>query len=265
MGFRENYLKKIEVKRLVQQVRRTIGSPESGQRADLDAMRSLLEMGPFEHQRERDLNLYMIDGSGQQPMILVLDNELKIYKTTVEDVALRKSPTIKEMISIRNAVKILNDAPVVAFRKAETLDQIQSRILDTLDLSFTADDIDALVGDGRAALENKYEEGLLEVLAIFADLLGYQKAPRPFQMTHHMIWGRLAKAGSPEAAFGPMVLFNRMHSRLAMVDTAVVSSDKAGLQRLQQIAKGQADADMNDEAVLDELRHRVMQLDKPVG
>ncbi len=265
MGFRENYLKKIGVKRLAQQVRRTIGSAESGQRVNLDAMQSLLELGPFEYRLERDLNLYMIDSAGPLPLILVLDNELKIYKTTVEDVALRKSPTIKEMISIRNAIKILNDTPVVAFRKAETLDQIQSMILDTLDLSFTADDIDALVDDGQAALKNKYEDGLLEVLVIFADLLDYQKAPRPFQLAHHMIWGRLSKTGGAETTFGPMVLFNRMHSRLAMVDATVGSSDKAGLQRLQQIAKGQTDADVTGEAVLDELRHRVMQLDKSVS
>jgi hypothetical protein len=265
MGFRENYLKKIEIKRLARQVRRTIGSPQSGQRADLDAMRHLLELGPFEYRLERDLNLYMIDSGGAQPLILVLDNELKIYNTSVDDVALRKSPTVKEMISIRNAIKILNDTPVVAYRKSEALDQIHSRILETLDLSFTAGDIDALVDDGQAALKNKYEQGLLEVLVIFADLLDHQKAPKPFQLAHHMIWGRLSKAGGAEITFGPMVLFDRMHSRLAMVDAAIGSSDKAGLQRLQQIARGETDADITGEAVLEDLRRRVMQLDTQAG
>jgi hypothetical protein len=259
MGFRENYLKKIRVNRLAQQVQRTIGSPESGQRADLEAMQNLLELGPFTHRHERDLNLYMIDIGEPQPLILVLDNELKIYRTTVEDVAIRKSPTVKEMLSIRNAIKILNDTRVVAFRKAEAVDQIRSKILDTLDLTFTADDIDSLVGDGQAALKNKYEEGLLEALVLFAELLGYQKAPRLFQLAHHMIWGRLGKPGGAETTFGPMVIFNRMHGRLAMIDTAISSSDKAGLQRLQQIAKGEVDADITGETVFDELRRRVMQ------
>jgi hypothetical protein len=259
MGFRENYLKKIRVNRLAQQVRRSIGSPESGRRADLEAMQNLLELGPFEHRHERDLDLYMIDFGEPQPLIMVLDNELKIYRTTVEDVAMRKSPTVKEMISIRNAIKILNDTPVVAFRKAESVDQIRSKILGTLDLTFSADDIDSLVGDGRAALKNKYEEGLLEALVLFAELLGYHNAPRPFQLAHHMIWGRLSKPGGAETTFGPMVMFNRMHSRLAMIDTAIGSSDKAGLQRLQQIANGEADADITGEAVFDELRRRVMQ------
>jgi hypothetical protein len=198
-------------------------------------------------------------------LILVLDNELKIYRTTVEDVAMRKSPTVKEMISIRNAIKILNDAPVVAFCKAEAVNQVRSKLLGTLDLSYTADDIDSLVGDGQAALENKYEEGLIEALVLFAELLGYQKAPRLFQLAHHMIWGRLSKPDGAETTFGPMVMFNRMHSRLAMIDAAISSSDKAGLQRLQQIAKGEADADITGEAVFNELRRCVMQMDKQSG
>lgn len=260
MGFKENFLKKMRVDRLAQQVRRSIGTSQSGRRADLKAMQSLLELGPFNHRPERDLNLYMIDTGEPQPLILVLDNELKIYRTTVEDVAMRKSPTVKEMISIRNAIKILNDAPVVAFRKAESVDQIRSKILDTLDLSFTAEDIDSLAGDGRAALKHQYEEGLLEALAVFAELLGYQKAPRPFRLAHHMIWGRLSKAGSAETGFGPMVLFNRIHCRLAMIDAVFSISDKAGLQKLQQIAKGQAEADILGVAVFDELQRRAMQI-----
>jgi hypothetical protein len=260
MGFRENYLKKIRVDRLAQQVRRSIGSPESGRRADLEAMERLLVLGPFEHLLERDLNLYMIDMGEPQPLVMVLDNELKIYRTTVEDVAIRKSPTVKEMINIRNAIKILHDAPVVAFRKAEAVDRIRAKILDTLDLSFTADDIDSLAGDGRAALKNKYEEGMIEALVLFAELLGYQKAPGPFQPAHHMIWGRMGKSGGAGITFGPMVLFNRIHHRLAMIDTAISSSDKTGLQRLQKIAKGESDADIMGEAVFDELQRRVMRM-----
>jgi hypothetical protein len=87
MGFRENYLKKIRADRMAEQVRNSIGPPGSGQRADLETMRSLLELGPFDYRRERDLDLYMLDSAGAMPMILVLDNELKIYRTTVEDVA----------------------------------------------------------------------------------------------------------------------------------------------------------------------------------
>lgn len=260
MGFRENYLKKIRVERMADQVRRSIGPPGSGQRADLETMRSLLELGPFDYRRERDLDLYMIDCAEGPPMILVLDNELKIYRTTVGDVALRKSPTVKEMISIRNAVKILNDAKVVAFRKAETVEQVRSKIIDSLDLSFTSSDIEALVSDGRAALKNNYEDGLVEVLSLFADLLGYGSAPRPFQLAHQLIWGRVHRPKAGETQMGPLVMFDRMHGRLAMVDAIVGSTDKSGLQRLQQIAKGETEADAAGDAVFEALRERVNRL-----
>jgi hypothetical protein len=265
MGFRENYLKKIRADRMAEQVRNSIGPPGSGQRADLETMRSLLELGPFDYRRERDLDLYMLDSAGAMPMILVLDNELKIYRTTVEDVALRKSPTVKEMISIRNAVKILNDAKVVAFRKAETVEQVRSKIVDALDLSFSSADIEALVNDGRAALKNNYEDGLVEVLSLFAELSGYAPAPRPFQLTHQLIWGRIRRPKTGEIQMGPLIMFDRMHGRLAMVDAIIASTDKSGLQRLQQIAKGETEADVAGEAVFEALQERVKQLGRLAG
>ena len=198
-------------------------------------------------------------------MILVLDNELKIYDTTVDDVVLRKSPTVKEMISVRNAIKILNDNKVVAYSKADTVDQIRSKIIDTLDLSFTAKDIDTLASDGRAALQNNYEEGLTEVLAIFAELLGFQKAPKPFQLAHHLIWGRLSKSSGGEMEFGPMVIFNRMHNLLTMIDSVFSSLDKAAMQRFHQIANGEAEVQIKGEKVLDALQRLVMRSDKQNG
>jgi hypothetical protein len=258
MAFRDNILKKILIDKLTQQVRQSIGLPDSGQRLDQDTMRRLLALGPFEHRQERDLNLYFIRNGGSKPMILVLDNELKIYDTTVDDVVLRKSPTVKEMISVRNAIKILNDNKVVAYRKADTLDQIRSKIIDTMDLSYTAKDIDILASDGRAALQNNYEEGLTEVLAIFAELLDFQKAPKSFQLTHHLIWGRLSKSSGGEKEFGPMVLFNRMHNLLMMIDSAFSNLDKAAMQRFHQIAKGDTEVEIKGEKVLDALYGLVM-------
>jgi len=41
----------------------------------------------------RDLDLYVADTGTAVQKILVLDNELPIYRTTVADVAMRKSPT----------------------------------------------------------------------------------------------------------------------------------------------------------------------------
>ena len=177
MGFRENWLKKIEINALAQSVLQTMGPPESGRRIDLNDMRRLIEMGPYELHRERDLEMYFMNAPDPPPHILVLDNELKIYRTTVADVALRKSPTVKEMISIRNAVKILNDKDVVICRKGDTVERIRRELIDNLDLSYGPDDIQALVNDAMAAINNNYTDGLAEAAMLFAELLGYQAAP----------------------------------------------------------------------------------------
>jgi hypothetical protein len=72
---------------------------------------------PWSRRQERDLVLFLeTDGPGQT-RILVLDNDLSIYNTSVDDVVLRKSPTVKEMVNIRNAIKILNDKDVVTSKK----------------------------------------------------------------------------------------------------------------------------------------------------
>ena len=106
MSFRENLLKKIQIDRLTRIVLQSIGTPESGLKIDKDAMRRLLAMSPYEYRKVRDLDLYIREADGGKNKILVLDNELPIYLTTVDDVAMRKSPYIAEMVKIRNIIKI---------------------------------------------------------------------------------------------------------------------------------------------------------------
>lgn len=254
MGFRENLLKKVKIVRLAKKVERSVNPLDSGQRIDQDAMRQLLEMGSYAYQKERDLDLYFLDAHH----ILLLDNELKIYNTTAEDIALRKSPTVKEMISIRNAIKILNDKDVVVSRKRETVQRVQKELVDSLDLSYTAADIQSMVKDGIESLENKYVDGVIEILILFAELLGYQKAPKAFQVAHHHIWGEIVKSETGVLAFGPMVLYDLMHNRLKMCLKSINKTDKEGLQHYHEMAQGDRDADLSNAEVLDALAKTVL-------
>ena len=157
VSFKENLLKKIKIDQLAAKVIASIGPAESGSKLDKDAMRSLLEMSPYQHQKARDLDLY-VEGMDQEPKkILVLDNELPIYRTTIADVAMRKSPLIKEMVNIRNIVKILKDADVKISRKDESVKAIQQVCIERLDLSFDSSDIEEIAKDGQASLENWYK------------------------------------------------------------------------------------------------------------
>ena len=78
MSFKENLLAKIKIKRLAAKVIESIGPAESGRKADKDAMRSLLEMSPYQYQKARDLDLYVEEIDQDLKKIFVLDNELPI-------------------------------------------------------------------------------------------------------------------------------------------------------------------------------------------
>lgn len=255
MGFRENLLKKIEIVHLAKKVARSINPADGTQRIDIDAMEQLMVLGAYEHLKERDLNLYRLNDRH----LLLLDNELKIYNTTAEDIGLRKSPTVKEMVSIRNAIKILSDKDVVIRRKAETVEHVRQELIDRLDLSYTEADIASMAEDGINALKNKYAEGVIDILTLFSELLAFVRAPKAFQVTHHHIWGKLATSDKGERHFGPIVLFDLMHNNLKMHPYAIKSADKAEMDRFKQIVKGDAEAEVAGTQVLEELKNMVLQ------
>jgi hypothetical protein len=258
MSFKENLQKKIKIDQLANEVSRSLGPADSPQRINNEAMRTLLEMGPYDHRRERDLDLYVFpDGSGEK-LILVLDNELKLYRTTTEDVALRKSPTVKEMVSIRNAIKILNDNDIVVSRKTDTLQRVQNELTADLDLSYTNDDIEAIARDGREAFANKYAEGVIECLTLFAEILNYQNAPKAFQIPHCRIWGAVHKPRAGEILFGPLVMYNLMYNNLKYLKKEISSMNKEALQYYEQVAKSEADADIEGEYVFAELKQEIL-------
>lgn len=255
MGFKENLRQKIEIDRLADHVARTVSAgPDSGLRIDKPAMRRLLAMAGWEERRERDLELFLPPGGGDE--VLVLDNDLPIYRTTVEDVALRKSPSVKEMVSIRNVIRILNDGDVVVSKKVETVDAIRRACVAGLDLRYTRADLEALAFDGRAAMENRYPEGVIEILDLFAELLDYRPPPKTFQAPHHHIRGHRPAGGAP-ARFGPLFLYNRLHHRLKWIDAPVDSADPDALRRYGRILEGEAPADAEGPEVFGHLAERV--------
>lgn len=254
MGFRENLMKKIQIEELANGILRSIDPQDSTKRMDREAMRRLLEMGAYSYRKERDLDLYVLN----EAEILALDNELKIYRTTAEDIGLRKSPTVKEMVSFRNAIKILNDKDVVVSRKADTVLRIRSELVADLDLSFTAADIESLAADGDQALKNGYAEGVEEILALFAELLHFQKAPKIFQVSHHRTWGVLERPRDGEWRLGPLVMFDLMHNSLKMIEKPVSNLDKGALEKFHRAAKSADDADLSGDKVWQALQKAVL-------
>ena len=258
MAFKDNLRKKIEINDLARRILATMGPPDSGRRIDKNLVRKLLAEGEYEKINERDMELYRMPPRGEKPRLLVLDNDLPIYSTTVDDVVLRKNPIIKEMLNIRNVFKILNDADVVISKKDESLETLRQELLAGLDLSFEQADIEDLVYDGRGALENKYADGVQDTLRLMAELLGYRPAPKGLQVPHHTIWG--ASGGGPgELLFGPVVIFDLMHNTIRRIEAPVNLSDPDDVARYEAVLAGKAAPDEEGGDVFKALGRSIME------
>ncbi|MCU0560912.1 MAG: hypothetical protein MUD16_12070 [Desulfobacterales bacterium] len=258
MGFKENLLAKIRIDRLAERVLATLGPPGGDAKLDKGAMRELLGLSPYVYRRERDLDLYIREAGAPPPKILVLDNELPIYRTTAADVAMRKSPEVGEMVNIRNIVKILRDSDVKVSRKADSLRDVQAECIAAIDLSFSADDINDIRRDGIASLESRYPEGVDECLALFAELLGFREPPRLFRVPHCSLFGAVFTRATGEEVLGPAVIFNRMHHALRLTEEHFGSLDKEALPRLHRIASGQEKTGLEGAAVFARLQQMVL-------
>ena len=232
MGFRDNLLKRITINDLVGTIDRTIGTAESGTKVDKKSMKELLGMSTFVIHRERDMDLYMRPLNDKIHQILVLDNELPLFETSLDDVLLRRDPTLKEMISVRNALKILNDKDVVKFRRKASLDFLHRDLLKDLDLTFSAEDLESMFNQAVKALADRNRDGIVEAIVLFAEILGYVPAPRALEIRQHRVWGKPGPDISGKAFFGPMVIYNPDTHRLVLWVDSVEKLDPGAVEGL---------------------------------
>jgi hypothetical protein len=265
MSFKENLLKKIRLDQMKQRVMSTIVPSGSGSKVDKKAMKDLLTAAGFRYMSVRGLDMYLPEGadeSGKQ-MILILDNDLPVYNSTVNDVALRKEPTIKEMISIKNAMKILNDNDVVVSRKERSVDTVYQESLKRLDLNFNKDDIKKLEYDARAAVEWNDSEAVLESITLFGELLKLVPEPKAFRIEHHHIRGQYSRGGDGDV-FGPAVVYHPGEGTIRWIADKIPLSDKDGIQVFLDKATGKKDPDFFGPSVFEHLSREVIKLNNLV-
>ncbi|PID39188.1 MAG: hypothetical protein CR984_07685 [Proteobacteria bacterium] len=257
MTFKSNLLDKIKIDRLVREIGQGIGTVDSGQRINTGLLHRLMTFFPWIHRQERDLDLYL-ESDAQPCRILVLDNDLTIYRATTDDVVLRKSPTVKEMVSFRNAIKILNDKDVVLTKKEASLEIIHQICVGELDLDFTDADITALAAEGTASLKDGYADGVRETLMLFAELLELVPAPKAFALEHHDIYGKTGQKTNGEQTLGPLVMFSLVHETLTCLEGPLGSRDKGRFDRLESVASGEAEAAASGAAVFEMMAGKVL-------
>lgn len=260
MSFKQNLLKKIKLDQMKQRVLVTLGPTGSGAKVDKNAMRQLLDAAGYRHKKLRSLDLYLPEGTGEwaKQNILVLDNELTIYNTTVDDVALRKDPTIKEMVSIRNAIKILNDKDVVISRKDKSVETVYTESISRLNLAFTKEDIKKLEYDGRAAVEWNDTEAILEALNLFAELLKYYSEPKAFKIDGYAMAGAYSRSSNGDELFGPSVVFSIGNGTLKLIEVKFPVQEKESAKSFHDIVLGRKDPAAMGPSVMEWLANQVL-------
>jgi len=218
MSLKQNLLKKIEINTLTRKVLNSVGPVGSLKKVDKTAMTRLLDMADYQEKKERDLTLFYKEDISGKLSILVLDNELPLYLTTIDDVVMRKSPTIKEIISIRNAIKIVNDSDVVLSRREQSVEAIQKECTGKLDLSFTGSDLDEIERDGVIALKASESDGVIQSLSLFAELLGFHLPPENFRTDDLFVLGARRSDGDRSIPFGPAVVYDTNKNDLKLFE-----------------------------------------------
>lgn len=244
MSFKENLKKKMQIEHLAKIIAVSTGSPGVPRKIEKEKMRELLSMSPYALEQRRDLELYHRNIDEDLEEVLVLDNELPLYgNTTLDDITLRKSPELKEMISIRNVIKILNDSDIIIGKGREALEYVRDRCLESLDLRYGKQDILDMADEGLEAFARTDSEGVFEMLELFFDILGYSPLPAEVMVNDYIMYGRLYEDVGNGKVFGPVVMYNEKTNALKLIAHRLDIRDPGAQELIPSVALGKMDAD----------------------
>jgi hypothetical protein len=244
MSFKENLHVKIKLDRLHQRLVTTAREPPGRRWLDKELAKELLAMTDFEHKKVRDLHLYIRPLEGEIMEVAVLDNELPVYHTTVDDVTMRKSPYWQQMFSIRNVRKIMNDHDVIASKGKESLKRLHASALALLNLTYTRDDLTLLLEDARRGLEQESIEQIQESLDLFVNLLDFQLLSIEVLESRFQSFARPKVNGGVVPAFEHLVLFDEENLSLGLKKGTFRPQNDSDLGWVMQYARGEGTADL---------------------
>lgn len=208
MSFKKDLEDKIKLDRLLKTLVSTIREPPGKWWLDKVRTRQLLDMTDLEQQKVRDLQLYVRPLEGEIMEVLVFDNELAIYHTTVADVALRKSPFWQEMVNFRNIRKIMNDKDVIISKGKESLKKLYANALMRLDLTYTRNDLMLLLEDARQGLQQKSKEQIQESFDLFFELLDFKPLSLGVQELDLQLFALTKLNSGDNPVFDHLILFD---------------------------------------------------------
>ena len=260
MSFKQNLKRKIEIDRLTRRVLDSLKPTENGTRIDKEAMGKLLQAAGYESRVERDTQLFSRDFNASPPEIIVLDAGLPLYRTDLQDVLLRKNPTTREMISIRNAIRILNDKDVVRSRKADTVMQVHGQCMQQLDLQYNQADIASLSDLGARGLESGDPEAVVEALELFAELLDLGRLRTSMQSPQIRMWAKRLPDRKQEGALGdPLILFLSSENRLQLFHSALSAAGRSAAKTVEAILTQRTGPDLEGREVFQWMAAEVLE------
>jgi hypothetical protein len=237
MSFKEDLKAKINLDRLLQKLVSTIREPPGKRWLDKVLTQELLDMTDLRHEKVRNLHLYIRPLEGDIMEVVVFDNELPIYHTTVADVALRKSPHWKQMFSMRNIKKIMNDQDVIVSKGKESLKRIHANALALLDLTYTRDDLALLLEDARQGLEQKSIAQIQESFDLFSELLDFQPVFLGVLEQDLRIFAGPKLNGGAVLTFEHLILFNEENLSLGLKKGAFSPQSDCGSCNMPEVGK----------------------------
>ncbi len=255
MSFKDNLKSRIGLDKLVGKINAGMRETQGKRYVNKDAVRDLLAMTGFKHIKTRDLHLYA--GSPEEGAVgevLVLDNELPIYRSTVEDVAMRKTPNWKEMLRIANIKKILNDSDVIIRRGRQTIERLYEDAASRLDLSCTEEDLKRMAGDARRAFDARSRAEVAESLELFLELLGFEAVALGAPEGDFSMYSRPGlDRDDEEILYEDWVLFSDSRLDLLLLKGSFPMDSDMAIAEVIQCARGERRADFKGAEVFDYL------------
>ena len=259
MAFKDNILLKIKMDRLAENVYRSLKPmSEKPTKIHRESMEELLALNGYTYTSERFMDIYTKTQPNGDTWILVLDNELPLYNTSMEDVLLRKNPTLKEMISIKNAIKILKDSDVIISKKDDTVNHLYHAVIGPLDLSYTAQDISAVAKDGIDAWREWATEEVLRCIDIFSEVLSLTTLTRPFTMDKCLFKGRI-NTEELTKFFEYILIYDSLRNQLMLFDQPVEEKDEKAIQAVLDMAMGKRKCNVEGQDVFQYLETKAIE------
>lgn len=238
MGLKEQLEEKIHIDKLYKSILEKIKKYGGKFTVAQEFILELLKRADYKRKEVRDLKIYTCNDD-----ILVLDNELPIYRhTTVEDIAMRRSPTISEMLSFRNIKRILTDSDIAFKKGLDSLYYLYSKALSHLDLTGTPAEVRQIVEGGISAYRQDELAQIWKTVELIFEILSYKEVGAELKFPPYLIYGIPEHNNSKR--YRDLVIITPDYREIKLIKGSFLASEMNTVFHLTQVALGKEKADI---------------------